>query len=135
MRIFLMFWKKNLNKVDFNSHKAKSKKYFLLKRKFMIERHWKGLAKMDKQNEYIDHLKNETFVKLQDINGFISAKIMTRKLENGIEFLIVTIWQNMSAITQFSGKEYDKAVVPEKVEKMMIRHDDHVDHYEIKYKN
>ncbi|HZI24869.1 MAG TPA: hypothetical protein VFD46_07325 [Chryseolinea sp.] len=42
----------------------------------MIERHWKGIARKERANEYIDHLRNDTFKKLKQINGFIAASIL-----------------------------------------------------------
>ncbi len=64
----------------------------------MIERHWKGIAKKDRANEYIAHLQNVTFRQLQSIAGFISAKILKREVQDGIEFMIVTEWKNFDAI-------------------------------------
>ena len=96
----------------------------------MISRHWTGVAKKEKANEYILHLQNETFKQIQMIPGFISARILQRELNDGIEFLIVTEWESIAAIKQFAGEDPDLAVVPQPVKDMMIRHDRKVRHYE-----
>ena len=44
----------------------------------MISRHWKGVAKKERADEYIDHLKRETFPALKKIGGFIAADIKQR---------------------------------------------------------
>ena len=97
----------------------------------MIERHWKGVAKKERANEYIVHLQNETFKEIASITGFISAEILKREVQEGIEFLIITKWENFEVIKNFAGSKIDNAVVPELVKDIMMRYDSTVVHYEI----
>ena len=97
----------------------------------MIERHWKGIAKKERANEYVAHFQNETFGQIASLDGFISAKILKREITEGIEFLIITEWKTFDAIKKFTGSTIDKAVVPELVQEIMIQYDDTVNHYEI----
>jgi heme-degrading monooxygenase HmoA len=97
----------------------------------MIERHWKGIARKERANEYIDHLLNETFRQIAAIDGFVSARILNRNIDEGVEFLVVTQWKTFDAIKRFTGREFDKAVVPEIVQDIMIRYDNTVSHYEM----
>ena len=99
----------------------------------MIARHWKGVCKPERSNDYIEHLKTETFAILEAIGGFISAQILSRKTDDGVEFLIITNWKNIDAIRQFAGNSYETAVVPKRVKEMMIRFDNHVAHYEVEF--
>ena len=99
----------------------------------MISRHWTGLAKKDKVDEYIAHLKNDTFKQLAKIDGFIDAAILKRDLPEGTEFLIITKWDSLEAIKQFAGENYETAVVPKIAQEMMIRYDKHAKHYEVNY--
>jgi heme-degrading monooxygenase HmoA len=99
----------------------------------MIERHWKGVAKREKAKEYVEHLQNDTFKQLTNINGFISAKILERDLDKGIEFLIITVWESVDAIKQFSGSNIEMAVVPEQVHEMMLTYGNTVQHYKINF--
>ena len=57
----------------------------------MISRHWSGIAKPGEADNYVDHLKNDTLPKLMRIRGFNSAPILTRRVDQGTEFLIVTV--------------------------------------------
>jgi heme-degrading monooxygenase HmoA len=82
-------------------------------------------------DSYVQHLREETFPKLGNIPGFVDASILRRRVDQGIEFLIVTRWNSMEAIEQFAGRESDVAVVPEKVQEMMIDYDRTVRHYEV----
>lgn len=99
----------------------------------MIERHWKGLSKTNKAEEYLQHLKNDTFKKLEKIDGFISASILRRELDEGIEFLVVTKWEDLEVIRQFAGEDITRAVVPLTVQDMLKTYDRTVRHYELKY--
>jgi heme-degrading monooxygenase HmoA len=97
----------------------------------MISRHWKGIAKPGEADNYIEHLRSDTFPKLSKINGFISASILRRTVEQGTEFLIITVWESVEAIERFAGARADVAVVPEVVQAMMVEYDRNVIHYEV----
>ena len=90
----------------------------------MISRHWKGVAKPGEADNYIEHLRSDTFLKLSKINGFISASILKRGVDRGTEFLIITVWESMEAIERFAGPAADVAVVPESVQAMMLEYDE-----------
>ncbi len=96
----------------------------------MISRHWRGLAKQHYAEEYVKHLQSETFPGLKEIAGFISASILRRNVNEGIEFLIVTNWESIAAIQEFAGRDFENAVVPENVKNMMVEYDRVVRHYE-----
>jgi hypothetical protein len=97
----------------------------------MISRHWKGTAKPGEAANYVRHLKTDTFPKLKEIKGFIKASILTREVDQGTEFLVITEWESMGAIEHFTGDDTIVAVVPEVVQEMMVRYDRDVTHYEI----
>lgn len=97
----------------------------------MISRQWCGLAKPEHAGRYIQHLQHETFPALKNIAGFVTASILRRKLDCGIEFMIITHWESMEAITQFAGQDTEAAVVPDKVKEMMVGYDRVVRHYEV----
>ena len=99
----------------------------------MIERHWKGVAKRERAQEYIAHLQIETFQQITLIPGFISAKILERDIQEGIEFLIITKWQDIDAIKQFAGSNIEIAVVPELVQDIMLKYDKSVSHYKVDF--
>src|SRR5688572_15752481 len=99
----------------------------------MIERHWKGIARKERANEYIAHLQNDTFKEIKKIKGFISASVLKRNLSNGIEFLVVTKWETLDVIKQFAGEKIDAAVVPKLVQDIMVKYDENVNHYEVNF--
>ena len=97
----------------------------------MISRHWCGLAKPPRADDYVQHLRAEIFPKLLKIPGFIDAWILRRDVQRGVEFLIVTNWESIRAIEQFAGRDSEIAVVPEKVQNMMLEYDRRARHYEV----
>ncbi|MDT8369653.1 MAG: antibiotic biosynthesis monooxygenase [Longimicrobiales bacterium] len=97
----------------------------------MISRQWRGLAKREDADRYIGHLREEIFPALRAIPGFVSASILKREADPGVEFLIVTRWASMQAVEAFAGPEPERAVVPEEAQAMMIDYDRSVRHYEV----
>jgi heme-degrading monooxygenase HmoA len=99
----------------------------------MISRHWRGVVKREESENYISHLQMNTFPQLAHIPGFVSASILSRSTERGVEFVILTTWDSMEAIRQFAGELADMAVVPPVAQAMMVEYDKKVVHYEIAY--
>jgi heme-degrading monooxygenase HmoA len=97
----------------------------------MIERHWKGITKFEEADNYVKHLREDTFPTLESIPGFVKATILKRPVASGIEFLIITVWESYESIKQFAGAQVAASVVPAVVRKMMIEFDETVSHYEV----
>ena len=97
----------------------------------MISRHWRGLARAQHADDYAEHLRTETFPQLRTIEGFAGAQLLKRPVEQGVEFLVVTQWDSLAAIQRFAGADAELAVVPEKVQRMMIDYERRVRHYEV----
>jgi heme-degrading monooxygenase HmoA len=97
----------------------------------VISRQWRGLARAARAAEYEEHLKTETFPALRRIPGFLGASILRRVLDQGVEFLVVSHWESLEAIAGFAGSDLEAAVVPPKVQAMMIEYDRRVAHYEL----
>jgi len=99
----------------------------------MISRQWRGLARAERADEYVQHLRRDTFAQLARIDGFVDARILRRPLQRGVEFLVVTRWESLDAIRRFAGADAEIAVVPENVQQMMLDYDRRVAHYEEVY--
>jgi heme-degrading monooxygenase HmoA len=97
----------------------------------MISRQWRGLARRNQAQNYIEHLRTDTFPALREMPGFLSASILSRPYGEGIEFLVVTQWRALDDIALFSGADLEVAVVPDEVARMMIDYDRRVKHYEV----
>lgn len=89
------------------------------------------MAKRGEANNYIRHLETETFPLIAAISGFVKASILRRSTAEGIEFLIITIWESMDAIRKFAGDDAEAAVVPKVVKGMMLNWEERVRHYDV----
>jgi|GEM_PF-611772 len=99
----------------------------------MMLRQWKGLVKDGFEQSYIDHLKNETFPSLMKLDGFLKAQISYNQKEKGCQFCISTQWESLDSIRAFAGIKLNEAVVPDKVQLLMIEYDKYVSHFNIEY--
>jgi heme-degrading monooxygenase HmoA len=97
----------------------------------VISRQWRGLARPGQDLNYVAHLREETFPALSRLPGFVSASILSRRLDRGTEFLVVTRWRSLDDIASFSGADLEAAVVPAKVVAMMVEYDDRARHFEV----
>ena len=97
----------------------------------MISRHWRGLAKRERADDYVAHLQRDTLPQLKRLAGFLGANILKRDVKRGVEFVIVTRWQSLDAIHGFAGADIDTAVVAPEAREMMVEYDKRVSHYEI----
>lgn len=99
----------------------------------MVARHWRGVAVAARSDEYLAHLRIETFPKLHSIPGFQRAQVLTRHLSFGVEFLVITEWESEDAIRAFAGEDVEAAVVPPLVQSLMIFFDRHAQHYDVQH--
>lgn len=97
----------------------------------MISRQWRGLVRRSQAQNYIEHLHTDTFPALRTMPGFLSASILSRPFDDGIEFLVVTQWRGLDDIARFSGADLEAAVVPADAAQMMIHYDHRAKHYEV----
>ena len=97
----------------------------------MISRQWRGLARSDCADAYVEHLRGETFPAIARLPGFVDASILRRSVAGGVEFLVVTQWASLEAIRAFAGADVEAAVVPRNVQDMMLDYDRTVRHFEV----
>jgi heme-degrading monooxygenase HmoA len=97
----------------------------------MIARHWRGLVKRERADAYVEHLQSQTLPQLVQLAGFHDARVLRRELPQGVEFLVVTIWESLDSIRAFAGNDVESAVVPPEARDMMIEYDRNARHYEV----
>jgi heme-degrading monooxygenase HmoA len=97
----------------------------------MIERHWKGVARPEEAQNYIGHLQTKTFPHMAKMSGFLKATILKRPADKGVEFLIVSAWDNIESVRQFAGEQVEVANVPREAQEMMVEFDLFAVHYEV----
>lgn len=99
----------------------------------MIARIWHGWTSFENADIYEDLLRNEIFPSIADrnIKGYRKISLLRRPLENEIEFITIMIFDDLSAVKEFVGEQYERSYVPQKAKDVLLRHDKFSQHYEI----
>ncbi|MFQ5986977.1 MAG: antibiotic biosynthesis monooxygenase [Thermoplasmata archaeon] len=97
----------------------------------MIGRLRRGWTAADKAEAYEELLRTEVLPGIHRIDGYRGAYALRREVEDGSEFVTLTLWDSMNAIRQFAGEDYETAVVPEKAQALLTRYDRTSAHYEV----
>ena len=99
--------------------------------KSVILRMWKGQATPEKAEKYVEHATKNVFPELRAIQGHRGAYLLRRAVNGAVEFVVLTLWDSMAAVSKFAGARPEKAVVAPEAQAMLSRFDDFVSHYEV----
>jgi len=97
----------------------------------MIARLWRAFAARERANDYVEHFQRSVFPELIHIDGYRGAYVMQRDLNDGVEIMVMTLWESMDAIRKFAGKNAEAAVVEPAAQALLRAYDATVTHYEI----
>jgi antibiotic biosynthesis monooxygenase (ABM) superfamily enzyme len=100
----------------------------------MIFRIWHGWTTPENADIYENLLKKEIFPEIasKNVSGYRGIQLLRRKLNNEVEFITIMQFDSLEAVKQFAGEDYEKSYVPDKARKVLSRHDDRSQHYEMK---
>ncbi|MEN8689110.1 MAG: hypothetical protein AB1Z20_03285 [Desulfobacterales bacterium] len=100
----------------------------------MIFRIWHGWTTQKNADIYENLLKEEIFqgIASKNIFGYRGIQLLRRQLAKEVEFITIMQFDSLDAVKQFVGEEYEKSYVPEKAKKVLAKHDDRSQHYEMK---
>jgi len=102
----------------------------------MIVRTWRGFASTEEAaKDYADHVETTAFPKMRKLPGHIGACLVTRKTADGIIVLVMSHWEDMQAVQQFSGATFDTAVVEPRAQAVLGSFDPEVEHFELAVKS
>jgi heme-degrading monooxygenase HmoA len=97
----------------------------------MIGRHWRGLARREAADHYVEHLRRETLPALGAIEGFGGAYVLRRESGDEVEFVVLTLWDSLDSVRAFAGDDLERAVVPPAAQALLSSYDDTVLHYDV----
>jgi heme-degrading monooxygenase HmoA len=100
----------------------------------MISRIWHGYTKPENADTYENLLREEIFagIKNRNIQGYKGIQLLRRQLSDETEFITIMWFDSLEAVINFAGEEYEKAVVPERANKILLRFDSHSQHYDVR---
>lgn len=101
----------------------------------MIYRLWHGWTTPENGDKYEKLLQEEIFVGIRQrkIPGLRGMQLLRRKAGAEVEFLTILLFDNLDAVREFAGTDYEAAYVPEKARAVLSRFDERAQHYEIRY--
>jgi hypothetical protein len=97
----------------------------------MIVRVWRGSASAGNAARYRRHVLGTVFPSLPAIPGHRGAILLTRAVDGGTEFLALTLWEDMRAVSGFAGDHAEAAVVEPEARAALAEYDDVVRHFEV----
>jgi heme-degrading monooxygenase HmoA len=100
----------------------------------MIIRIWHGWTTPANADTYEMLLKTEIFpgIAAKDIRGYGGIELLRRETASEVEFLTMMRFDNLQAVKDFTGEDYETAYVPEKARQVLSRFNERSQHYEIK---
>lgn len=100
----------------------------------MISRIWHGYTTLENADAYEQLLKEEIFVGIKNLKiiGYKGIQLLRRQLSDETEFITIMWFDSVESVVKFAGEDYEKAVVPEKAQKILSRYDKKSQHYDVK---
>ncbi len=101
----------------------------------MVIRIWHGWTSPGPNaDRYEALLKEEIFVGIQNrhIPGYRGIQLLRRNLGREVEFVTIMTFDDLDAVRQFAGEDYEACVVPETARAILARFDARSQHYELR---
>jgi heme-degrading monooxygenase HmoA len=97
----------------------------------VIGRLWHGWTSRDNADAYEELLRSEVLPGIHKVDGYRGAYLLRRDVEEGVEFVTLTLFESMDSVRAFAGEHYEVAVVPPKARELLSRFDPTSDHFEV----
>ena len=99
----------------------------------MIARIWRGWTTLENADTYEELLRNEIFPSIENkkVKGYRKISLLKCMLQYEVEFMTIMLFDDLEAVRAFAGEDYQKAHVPIKARKVLLRHDETSQHDEI----
>lgn len=97
----------------------------------MVLRVWKAQSTAKQAAVYVEHATKKVFPKVRAIEGHRGEYLLRREMADGVELVVLTLWDSMDAVRRFAGTEPDKAVVEPEARAVLTSFDEYVTHFEV----
>lgn len=97
----------------------------------MFIREWRGRAKQAEAGKYPEYFRKEIVAQLRGAPGFQGGYLSRREIGDQVEFLVLTRWQTMDAIREFTGSVAEHAVIDPAAMATLDTYEQTVRHYEV----
>lgn len=99
-----------------------------------VKRIWHGYTTHERADEYEALLKAEVIegIEAKKIPGFRKIEVLSRPLEDEVEFITIMEFDNLSSVRSFTGEDYEQAYVPDEAKAVLSRFDERSQHYQVR---
>ena len=97
----------------------------------MISRIWHGWTTPENADKYESLLRADVLPGIHRIRGYTGAYLMRRDAANNeVEFVTITQFTDISAVIEFAGSDYERAVIAPGAGKLLSHYDVRSAHYQ-----
>ena len=97
----------------------------------MIARLWHGWAKPENADGYEELLRSEVLPGIHRLGGHRGAYLLRRERDGRVEFVTMTLFDDLDAVRAFAGEDYEAAVVPLAARALLDEFDERSEHFEV----
>jgi heme-degrading monooxygenase HmoA len=97
----------------------------------MIARIWRGITLKEKADDYLAYLDHTGLADYAKIKGNRGVTVLRRMQGEHCEFMLISLWESMSAVREFAGENPEKAVYYPEDEQFLLQMEPLVRHYEV----
>lgn len=99
----------------------------------MITRVWHGWTTAENAASYEALLRQEILpgIAAKGVAGYRGARLLKRSLASDeVEFVTLLEFESLQAVRDFAGEDYERAYVPPKARRVLLRFDERAAHFE-----
>lgn len=97
----------------------------------MIARIWHGVTSSTCADEYFNYLNRSGLPDYRATAGNKGVFVLRRIEEDKTHFLLISLWESLTAIQQFAGAEIEKARYYPEDDNYLLEFESQVQHYEV----
>jgi heme-degrading monooxygenase HmoA len=97
----------------------------------MIGRLWRGLTTTENADAYENVLRTKVLPELDQIPGSRGIYVLRRNVDDGVEFVTMTMFDSLDAVKAFAGRDYEQAMVVPEAEALLTSYERKATHYEV----
>jgi heme-degrading monooxygenase HmoA len=98
----------------------------------VIARLWHGWARPENADGYEELLRSEVLPGIHRIGGHRGAYLLRRERDGRVEFVTITLFDDVDAVRAFAGDDYEAAVVPPAARALLDEFDERSEHFEVR---
>ena len=98
----------------------------------MVARLWRGWAKNAADADaYEELLQARILPELRGVDGHRGAYVLRRDVEDGVEFVVMTLFDSMDAVREFAGEDHSVANISPEARTLLSDFEEKAAHYEM----